>query len=405
MTEQEKTLKNTPEKTVTKAPEKASPATKAKAKTPVNSRAKPKQSISKTAVFAIFLSTISLVGIAGHYYWQEQLHNKQSLENNAGIEKLKSTISNQVNLALNNGQASTNNLVNSQLEAFTKQQQQQWLAIDAKMTELSQVKPVDWLAQEAAYMIRVAVRSLWLEKNSNTAIQLLKDADNKLAEMSNPEYLSVRSAIRDDISSLQAIPTLNTDSVILSLMTLNHQVDKLPLAYVDRKEEVVEEKALTGDIADWRENLAKSWQNFVDQYFTLRPINANIKPLLSPQYQQHLRHNLALKLQQAQWAAGQQKETIYQATLADIEKWINDYFDTEQLVSQNFIAELSKLKQAQITFAFNGNLTSLQQIKALLVSKPLSELPEPSQQEVETKEGEVEEAQAISEDKSTKEKA
>ena len=142
---------------------------------------------------------------------------------------------------------------------------------------------------------------------------------------------------------------------------------------------------LSEDIADWKENLKKSWDQFVDDYFTLRPINAEVKPLLTPQYQQHLRQNLSLKLQQAQWAVTQQNEVLYRENLVDISNWLNEYFDETAQINTNFINEIDRLKTSNIRFTFDQQLTSVDAIKQMLLPKALPELKneEPEQNVVE----------------------
>jgi uroporphyrin-3 C-methyltransferase len=262
------------------------------------------------------------------------------------------------------------------------------------------VQSKDWYAQEAAYLIRVAVRSLWLEQDARTAIALLKDADAKLNDLKKPEYLPVRQAIRADIATLSAIPLPQTDEVLLSLMTLNRQVTDLPLAYVDREIPTQESRELSEDVADWKENLKKSWDQFVDDYFTLRPINAEVKPLLTPQYQQHLRQNLSLKLQQTQWAVTQQNEVLYRENLVDIAQWLKEYFDETAQININFATEIETLKTTNIQFVFDQQLTSIDAIKQLLLPKALPVLePEKSEQELQEETPLIEEETVITEDK------
>jgi len=360
-------------------------ATSPSTATKTSKSSQSKTPISKTAVLALLLSLTATAGVVGHYFWQEKLAEQRSEQNKVSQQESLQAIAGkseqQVKQAVTHLQQSVQTSMNDLVEV----QKQQADYVDQQLSSISLVQSKDWYAQEAAYLIRVAVRSLWLEQDARTAIALLRDADAKLSDLKKPEYLPVRQAIREDIAALSAASLPQTDEVLLSLITLNRQVSDLPLAYVDREIPTQESRELSEDIADWKENLKKSWDQFVDDYFTLRPINAEVKPLLTPQYQQHLRQNLSLKLQQAQWAVTQQNEVLYRENLVDISNWLNEYFDETAQINTNFINEIDRLKTSNIRFTFDQQLTSVDAIKQMLLPKALPELKneEPEQNVVE----------------------
>ena len=393
MTEQDKTSAvSKPEKEVkTTSPRTANSTTeKSQTKTP----------ISKTAVVALLLSLSATAGVVGHYFWQEKLATQRVEASKASQQQSLQTIANKSEQEIQKAVAGLQQNVRASMNDLAEAQKQQADYLEQQLASFSLVQSKDWYAQEAAYLIRVAVRSLWLEQDSRTAIALLKDADAKLNDLKKPEYLPVRQAIRADIATLSAIPLPQTDEVLLSLMTLNRQVKDLPLAYVDREMPTQESRELSEDVADWKDNLKKSWDQFVDDYFTLRPINAEVKPLLTPQYQQHLRQNLSLKLQQTQWAVTQQNEVLYRENLIDIAQWLKEYFDETAQININFAAEIETLKTTNIQFVFDQQLTSIDAIKQLLLPKALPTLePEKSEQEIQEEAPVIEEETVITEDK------
>lgn len=356
-------------------------ATSPSTATKTSKSSQSKTPISKTAVLALLLSLTATAGVVGHYFWQEKLAEQRSEQNKVSQQESLQAIAGkseqQVKQAVTHLQQSVQTSMNDLVEV----QKQQADYVDQQLSSISLVQSKDWYAQEAAYLIRVAVRSLWLEQDARTAIALLRDADAKLSDLKKPEYLPVRQAIREDIAALSAASLPQTDEVLLSLITLNRQVSDLPLAYVDREIPTQESRELSEDIADWKENLKKSWDQFVDDYFTLRPINAEVKPLLTPQYQQHLRQNLSLKLQQAQWAVTQQNEVLYRENLVDISNWLNEYFDETSQINTNFINEIDRLKTSNIRFTFDQQLTSVDAIKQMLLPKALPELKNEEQEQ------------------------
>jgi len=391
MTEQDKT-------SAVSKPEKEVKTTSPRTANRTTEKPQTKSPISKTAVVALLLSLSATAGVVGHYFWQEKLATQRVEASKISQQQSLQTIANKSEQEIQKAVAGLQQNVRSSMSDLAEAQKQQADYLEQQLASISLVQSKDWYAQEAAYLIRVAVRSLWLEQDARTAIALLKDADAKLNDLKKPEYLPVRQAIRADIATLSAIPLPQTDEVLLSLMTLNRQVTDLPLAYVDRVEPEVEDLTLSTEIS-W-ENAKKSWQRFVDDYFTLRPINAEVKPLLTPQYQQHLRQNLSLKLQQTQWAVTQQNEVLYRENLVDIAQWLKEYFDETAQININFATEIETLKATNIQFVFDQQLTSIDAIKQLLLPQALPALePEKSEQELQEEAPVIEEETVITEDK------
>lgn len=369
------TVKNTVKKTETaKATDKNTRSSKAT----TQASATP---ISKAAIIACLLSLIAIAGVGGHFYWNQ-------LQNNERLQHLSSLLQqNQQKLTqqLQDKITQSNQTHQQQLDQIRlqiREENQTTLAqLQQKLAQLTQQQPSDWLLHEAEYLIRVAARSVWLEKNTLTAISLLNDADKAIQALNDPQYLPLRQIIQEDISQLKQLPKLTTDEVILTLMALEHQVGNLTLAMVKVPESSDPEQDLTlsSDMADWRENIAKSWQIFINEFITIRRRTGSVKPLMSPEYQQNLRENLSLKIQTAIWATHQQQNDIYQQSLTDIQQWVKDYFDVENATSKHFIDVSEQLKTAIIAAEFPNQLQSLASIRQLLTDKNQPRLSTPVQ--------------------------
>ena len=330
-------------------------------------------SISKLAILALFIALLSAGGVGGLYWFNnQQLTNErqaiqqelaaQQLENKAHVAQLFeqkiATLTTQLNQALTQ-QTTTSNTRVSQVEQ--------------QLNRLQQVNSSDWLVHEAEYLIRISSRALWLEKNTSTAISLLKDADRRLNELNDPQYLPTRQAIRNDIESLQLLPMLDTENILLSLSAISQQVNKLPLAMVKIPDSTEQQEylALSDNTDDWQANLAKTWRKFLADFITVRRRTGNVEPLMSPQHQQNLRENLMLKLQVAQWAATKHQTQVYQQTLADVTLWLNDYFDVSQPTSKKFLQKINTLAAQTVDVEYPSGLSALKQIRILLTEKTL----------------------------------
>jgi len=108
---------------------------------------------------------------------------------------------------------------------------------------------------------------------------------------------------------------------------------------------------------------------------------------MAPEQQQHLKQNLSLKIQLAQWAASEQKADIYQQTLIDIQTWMNEFFDMEADINQKFYQTLKQVKKHTIYYDYPSNLSSLTAIQRLNNENrvtPKKNSAEPEEKKIET---------------------
>ncbi|MBL4763699.1 MAG: uroporphyrinogen-III C-methyltransferase [Colwellia sp.] len=347
---------------------------------------KGQNKISKLALVAI---VIALGSTAGHYFWQQQQSQLLTIKLSKQIVQESTTTFNQYQDQIKQTLIEQQANFTKQLQQVTAQVNNNNQVIIAELSttvglleqKIKQRQPSDWLLHEAEYLIRIAARTLWLAHDTSAAIGLLKDADARLAELNNPAFLPVRELVHLDIKSLELMPTLQTDEIVLTLMALNKQVAILPLAMVDidEKTDTNANLELSNELKDWQTNLAKTWQKFLDDFIRVRQSTGLIEPLISPEQQQHLKQNLSLKIQLALWAASERKSDIYQAALTDIQQWLTDFFDLDEPTNQLFIQALTKLKTQRVSYNYPSELSSLTAIRAALKNKNTTAIIAPKQ--------------------------
>ncbi len=345
---------------------------KATAQKPSSTKATPQRASSKTGAIALVLSICSLIAIGGHYYWQtkqhsllvEQLLSKSQAQQKSNESNLLALINQQQDVLASDMLTKVEHALGdkeNQLNAIT----QQLNAFNLQLDELGKNQPTNWPLIEAEYLIRIAARSLWLEKNTAVAVNLLSDANARLKELNDPALLPIRAVINQDIEMLNLQPELAIDDVILKIMGLAEQVNRLPIAmaYLPESTEKQTQFELSTNTGDWQENLSKSWHKFMENFITVRRRTANVEALLSPQQQQNLRQNLHLKLQRSQWAASQHESTLYIKSLDDAANWVGQYFDDQDEAVQRFITQITQLKSEVISLSLPRNLQSLALIR------------------------------------------
>ncbi len=327
--------------------------------------------ISKTAVLALLIALASATGIGAIHY----LHTKQNANLGQQI-LLQADLKNQQTIAqfqqlLSEQQATNQQLIASAVAELTTSSQTHIQQLEQQISRFEQNQPSDWLIHEAEYLTRIAARTLWLEHNTRAAINLLTDADKRIKELNDPQYLPLRQLIRQDIETLSLMPTLDTEEVILELLALNKQIPQLSLAMakVPSSQNTEEDLQLTEDTADWQSNLAKTWHKFLADFITVRRRTGQVEALMTPEQQQNLRENLSLKLQQLQWAAAKENTPVFQQYLNEVESWLTEYFDLGHLATAKFYQAIQLLKDKVISFDNSVSLSSHRAIRKILNSK------------------------------------
>lgn len=331
------------------------------------------QKLSKTAVLSLFIALVAIAGVGGLYYWDTQ---QQAITKQTVLQQTQQSLASseqQIKQLLTEQEAKFSQQLSNTITQIKNDSQVKISQLEKSVALLSQNQPSDWLLHEAEYLIRIATRTMWLEHDTSAAIGLLQDADMRLKDLKDPEFLPIRQLIREDIAMLKLMPNLDSEDVIMTLMGMNKQLKRLPLAMVNIPDEESNKVdfTLSDSTDDWQENLAKTWQKFLADFITVRRRSGSVEPLMSPQYQQNLRENLSLKLQLVQWATGEQKQKVYDQTLDEIQQWLNDYFDMSNIENQNFYQGIQELKSEIVSYDYPSSLLSLKAIRKVLADKPL----------------------------------
>ncbi len=266
---------------------------------------KAQESLSAVAI------AIALAAGVGLYGWGKQQAVNQTATSDALANQLT---------ALQKAQESQK----AELEGIIKQQavqleqanrQQETLAkqldeVQQKVATISGSDAKTWLLAQADFLVKLAGRKLWSDQDVTTAAALLKSADASLADMNDPSLITVRRAITDDIASLSAVSQVDYDGIILKLNQLSNQVDNLRLADNDSDGSPMDSdgEELSSSISEWRINLQKSWQNFMDNFITIRRRDDTAVPLLAPNQDIYLRENIRSRLLVAAQAVPRHQE-------------------------------------------------------------------------------------------------
>ena len=341
-----------------------------------------KKSKNNTALIlsavAIAIALAAGIGLYG-------LNKQQATRQNATTSELASQVA-----ALQKAQENQK----SELEGVIKQQadqlneakhQQETLAkqldeLQQKVAVISGSDAKTWLLAQADFLVKLAGRKLWSDQDVTTAAALLKSADASLADMNDPSLIGARRAITDDIATLSAVSQVDYDGMILKVNQLANQIDNLRLADNNDDDSPMDADSdeLSSSISEWRVNLQKSWQNFMDSFITVRRRDETAVPLLAPNQDIYLRENIRSRLLVAAQAVPRHQEETWKQSLDNVSTWVRAYYDTDDATTKAFLDEVDKLSQQSITMTVPETLQSQALLEKLMQTRVRNLMAQPA---------------------------
>ena len=324
------------------------------------------------------------VGGAGYYFGQQkvdefqqkltaleaQINNKTVVSAPAQDVKFDTTQLAQLesaNKATQNKIAQVEELINAKSHELVGLQSQ----INKVSAQANAQQPADWLFSEADFLLNNALRKLVLDNDVDTAVSLLKLADETLAKVNNSQSAAIRSAINQDLKQLLSVAGVDQNAVMQKLSQLANTVDELPVLDVNFGDDQNATK-LSDSLSDWAENAEKSATSFLNHFIRISPKHgADRKELLAPNQDIYLRENIRLRLQLAIMAVPRQQNELYKQSLEAVASWIRSYFDTNAEVTQSFLKSVDELSELSIYVDVPSQLQSLSMLDKYLNRTPL----------------------------------
>ena len=253
-------------------------------------------------------------------------------------------------------------------QATIEQLENQLQGALAQIQELDGRRPTDWLIAEADYLVRMAGRKMWLEKDLRTAIMLLGNADQRLKSLADPSVLPVRALIAQDIQALQQVNPVSEVSVALALDGLVKQVDKLAII-TPKEANAFTSDEVSDSASDWQQNLLNVWRSLVNDFIRVEYRDEPVEPMMTAQQEWLSREQIKLALQQAQAAALAGEQALYQASIERAATIISDDYIEYNNDVMGFQSALNQLKNTDISKAVPTELSSQAALESLLDSR------------------------------------
>ncbi len=260
-----------------------------------------------------------------------------------------------------------------QLAALDQTQQRlqgEMQGLQNRVLDLNDKRPNDWMLAESEYLVRMAGRKLWLEHDLVSAITLLGNADERIAALNDPSLMPIRKALAEDIAKLKGMPRIDREGLTLKLAALSDQIELLPLSTVSMPEAKAEpDQAVSTNPDEWESNLKKNWVKFTENFVTIRRRDGAVEALLSPQQEIFLRENLKTKLLQAQLSVYREQQALYEDSLDKAQRWLTQYFDTDNSATRYMQGEIDKLKGEQIQIDYPAQFKTQAMLEQVLTER------------------------------------
>ncbi|EIY4754085.1 uroporphyrinogen-III C-methyltransferase [Vibrio cholerae] len=331
--------------------------------TPAQTPPPQPNSQGKKLASVAFLLVLALgAGFAYVHQQQKSEFNNQLQAVRAELKQTRDALNAQLEQTVSKATSQATEITH-RAETVLEQQQKSIESLQLAVADIKGRRPNDWLLAEADYLVKLAGRKLFLEHDVETATQLMESADQRIAALNDPSLTALRKAMANDITTLKNIPLIDRDGLVLRLISLQQQIDNLPLANaILPADQPQTSQAVSENIDDWQTNLKNSLKAFADNFITFRSRDGNVIPLLSPTQHFYLRENLQAKLETAIKGVYTEQQTLYRTALDTAAQWSASFFNPDDKAVQSFNAALAQLAEQQVQVEYPVKLQAQQQL-------------------------------------------
>lgn len=290
---------------------------------------------SKAFPIAVFLLFIALLlGLAGLWHENQRTHHafmetqKQLLDlstSQKGIENQTTQLQDQVsNLA---------NKLSTNQRTFT--------------------------AAEITYLVKMANLRLNTQNDLTSALILLKQANQEVNALNDPDMENFREALVKNISELQTLTPVDIQSLAEQLTQLQSDVPKLSILVAPKPNTSILENTPHQAQKKWWD---RAWDNIrasLKQLVVVTHQTEDIPAMMTPDQQIYLQENLQLLIMQAHWAALNRNNELYQSSLTQAQDWVNKYYVQNSANTQAFLKSLNTLLAIDLSPKYPDIVVSL----------------------------------------------
>ncbi|MBH9353700.1 uroporphyrinogen-III C-methyltransferase [Pseudomonas aeruginosa] len=204
-----------------------------------------------------------------------------------------------------------------------------------------------WRLAEAEHLLRLASLRLSALQDVGSATELVQGADDLRRAQNDPGAYAARATLAASREALRALPEPDRTGLFVQLAALREQVNQLqPLTPTFKEGESGASNVAWGDgNSTW-----ELWWEKISRYIRI-DFNAgqDIRPLLAGEQLAQVRLTIGLALEQAQWAALNGKQEVYEQALKQAQDVLDGYFNVELADSRALKLRIDELAKQPVT--------------------------------------------------------
>lgn len=272
----------------------------------------------------------------------QELTNKTEGE----INTLNSSIST-LGTSLNDNLTQTSETLNQEFTAKFGSVEETVAKLDAdvkKTYEVATRGQREWILAEVEYLLRTGGHRVHLAGDTKSAVLALRAASERLHDLGDSQYSTVRAQISEEVAELRQVGTPDIEGVAFELQKLSKRADRLPLppsdvevAFDKAKESPTEAnaKAMAGQIFDTLKGLVK-----VEK----ADGTPRIRPGKPTQEQLSASESLRLNLQAARLSALRRDQQTFTLHMESSETYVSQNYDPNDSLTIAYLEDLAVLK-------------------------------------------------------------
>jgi len=310
------------------------------------------------AVFGVFYNNTQ---------WQSMAHKEQSIvDEQVKLASALNDVRSQIG-ELNTHNSELKSQIDSTNQSIDRNRDQQ-AAMQVSLEhvqELTQQKghiPVFWKYAEVEYLLTVANHRLLLERDIDTALLALLDADAKIKAIGDPALIPIRGLIADEVSALNSVERPDLPGMSARLRSLVEGIEQLPLISKEHILTITTQDQKDREIDSWTELPGTIWKD-IKSLVEIKRNDGHIEPLLPPDERHYLSQNLGLKLEESRIALLNRDTAVFRQNLSDTREWIERYFDKESFAVTNVVSTVNELESIELKPKLPDISGSLRQLR------------------------------------------
>lgn len=237
-------------------------------------------------------------------------------------------------------------------------QARQLTRVNEQLRNLSDQDRSGWYLVEAYDLVTAASHRVWYDYDTSQAVELLDTARDLLVRQSDSRYQPLIRQLERDIELVEELEVADTEAMTRELQSLQSQLRDLPLRDGAKAgEQMAPAREASSELSEWRENLARAWENFSSDVIRIQRVDEHQVALAADQRAVMLASQ-ELQLQLAQQAAISRDQDYYQQSLDLVAQALEQYFDASASSVQQFQDRLAHLQSQSVEPISPPNLLS-----------------------------------------------